>query len=68
MKINSTQDAWRKKILNLLPRRFLEEVSDMKQPWNADRATLIATALHGWTDDTADEIFAFLHKRTGFKS
>ena len=56
------RQAARKKLVRLLSRNKLEEVSGLSRPWHADVPTLIANALRDevWDADTEGEIEAVI--------
>jgi hypothetical protein len=53
--MNTTRkDAARKKLLNILSRNVLEELSQKSDPWRHDRASLIGASLVNWSQDDVE--------------
>lgn len=54
------KEAVRRRMVKVIPRQLLDELSGMTSPWHCDRRTVEAMVLADWTDETRDEILAWL--------
>lgn len=45
------RNATRRKLLNLLPRNKLEEISGLERPWHANKSDLLDRAVNNWDGD-----------------
>ena len=55
-----TKDVLRARLLKIIPRELLEELSEVAQPWNKERKTLEAIVAASWDDNTYAEIIEFI--------
>jgi len=52
----------RTKLVRLLPRGLLEELSGVERPWHAERKYLELRTLNAWDDHTMDEILKLINR------
>lgn len=57
------RDAARRKILGILPRAAIEELSGLEKPWHAAKPDLIECAIKRWDSDAVREKIDFVFKR-----
>lgn len=53
---SSKQDRARMKLLNLLSRNELEEMSGLERPWLANKPALLSCAFEKWDKDEVERI------------
>lgn len=63
-----TRESARKRLLSILVRNDLEELSGMEAPWHADRATLISHALARWDAESVRRAIERIMKTAGPES
>jgi hypothetical protein len=54
MAAEMTKEQARRKLIHILPRNVLEDLSGLEQPWHSDRTNLEAAALAKWDWDEVE--------------
>ena len=58
----TSQETVRRRLLKIVDRSILEEISGMERAWTVDRKVLEEEALKIWSDSTFEEILWFVKK------